>query len=94
MDWRRRAFNRIAKLAVSIGPPPPGEIPQYAQALKLVARAQRFEGTPQERFEFADRRATRVAELAQQAPPNESLTILRMNHLLKPLIDDLRRELS
>jgi hypothetical protein len=74
---------------VSIGPPPLGESPQYAEALQVVARARRFEGTAQERFEAIDRAATRVAELARQAPPKESPAILRMNHLLKPMYDEL-----
>jgi hypothetical protein len=92
--WRTRALKRIDKLPVSIGPPPLGESPQYAEALQLVARARRFEGTPQERLDVIDRAVTRVAELARQAPSAESPAILRMNHLLKPMYDELRREPS
>jgi hypothetical protein len=91
---RLRALRRIDRLPRLARPAPLGESPQYAEALRIVAQSHEFQGTAAERLAQADQTATRVAELARQAPPLEGAAIMRMNTSLKRRIDALRHELT
>ncbi|NIK56912.1 hypothetical protein [Kribbella shirazensis] len=87
---RRLALIRAEKLPELVNGPQPGTSPQYLRASALVAQVISGKGAPAERIEQAERAKAEIAALSRQAPPRESLTILRMNSALVRLIDRLR----
>jgi hypothetical protein len=87
---RRLALIRVQKLPELINGPRPGSSPQFRRASTLVAQVISGTGTPAERIAHAERAKAEIAELSAQAPPRESMTILRMNSALVRLVDRLQ----
>ncbi|MET7282220.1 hypothetical protein ABZS29_28575 [Kribbella sp. NPDC005582] len=89
---RMRAMARVARLPELIWGPAVGQSEQYEEAVHLVGSAMSAEGTTDERIAFAEEVATKIANLAEAAPPRESGTILRMNSSVARLILELREQ--
>jgi hypothetical protein len=89
---RRLALIRAEKLPEFVGGAQPGTSPQFERASTLVAQVLADEGTPAERIAHAERAKAEIATLSEQAPPRESMTILRMNSTVVRLIERLRSE--
>lgn len=91
---RELALIRAGKLPELISGPQPGTSPQYWRASTLLAQVISDKGSAADQIAHAERVKAEIGELARQAPPRESRTILRMNSTLKRLIDRRRREIG
>jgi hypothetical protein len=89
---RRLALIRVEKLPEFINGPKPGTSPQYQRASTVLGQALADNSSPDKRIAHAERAMTEIAALSGQAPPRESMTILRMNSSLARLIERLRGE--
>lgn len=89
---RRLALIRAAKLPEFVNGAQPGTSPQFERASTLVAQVLGGKGSPADRIAHAERVKSEIAALSQQAPPRESMTILRMNSTLVRLIERLRNQ--
>ncbi|TDW15721.1 hypothetical protein EV650_7213 [Kribbella kalugense] len=89
---RRLALIRAEKLPQLIEGPKPGTSPQFQRASALVAQVLGDKSSPAERIAHAGRAKAEIAALSKQAPPRESMTILRMNSTLVRLIERLRND--
>jgi hypothetical protein len=89
---RRLALIRVEKLPEFISGARPGTSPQYQRASTVLGRVFADKRSPAERIAHAERAKTEIATLSRQAPPRESMTILRMNSSLARLIERLRSE--
>jgi hypothetical protein len=90
--FRQLALIRAEKLPELANGPQPGASPQFRRASTLVSQVLAGTGSPTERIAHAERAKAEIAELSEQAPPRESMTILRMNSTLVRLIERLRDE--
>jgi hypothetical protein len=90
--WRARALARAERLPELISGPSAGTSEQFERAVQLQGEAANAQGSPQERIAAAESAIRAITELADQAPAQESGTILRMNSSLARLIEELRME--
>lgn len=90
--WRARALARAERLPELITGPSAGTSEQFERAVQLQGEAANAQGSPQERIAAAESAIRAITELADQAPAQESGTILRMNSSLARLIEELRME--
>lgn len=88
--WRARALARVDRLPELISGPAAGASAQFERAAGLVGDVMGAQGSPEERIAAAERAIREIADLAEQAPAEESGTILRMNSSLARLIEELR----
>jgi hypothetical protein len=89
---RRLALIRAEKLPEFVNGAQPGTSPEFERASTLVAQVLGDKGSSAERIAHAERAKAEIAALSQQAPPRESMTILRMNSTLVRLIERLRND--
>jgi hypothetical protein len=87
---RRLALIRAEKLPEFVNGAQPGTSPEFDRASALVAQVLADKASPTERIAHAERAKAEIAALSKQAPPRESMTILRMNSTLVRLIERLR----
>lgn len=90
---RQLALIRVGKLDELIHGPKAPASPEYARASSLLAQVLRKQGTVAERIAHAERVKTEIAELSKQAPPRESMTILRLNSTIVRWIERLQNDL-
>jgi hypothetical protein len=90
--YRQLALVRAEKLPEFVNGAQPGTSPQFERASTLVAQVLVDKGSPVERIAHAERAKAEIAALSKQAPPRESMTILRMNSTLVRLIERLRND--
>jgi hypothetical protein len=89
---RRTALIRVRKLPALLEGPKAPSSPEFQRASALLAQVLVDKGTPVERIAHAERVKREIGELSRQAPPRESMTILRLNSTLARLIERLRDE--
>lgn len=87
---RARAMARIDRLPELISGPAAGTSEQFDRATRLVSEVMSTPGSSADRIRAAEQAINEIAALADRAPTNESMTILRMNSSLARLIGELR----
>lgn len=88
--WRARAVARVDRLPELISGPAAEGSEQFERATQLVGEVMGAQGSPDERIAAAELAIREIATLADQAPAEESGTILRMNSSLARLVEELR----
>jgi hypothetical protein len=90
--WRARAMARADRLPELISGAPAGGSEQFKRATQLVGEVMGAQGSPDKRIAAAEVAIREIATLADQAPAEESGTILRMNSSLARLVEELQIE--
>jgi hypothetical protein len=89
---RRLALIRVDKLPELVNGAQPGTSPEFNRATTLVGQVLADKSSPTERIAHAERAKAEIAALSKQAPPRESMTILRMNSTLTRWIERLQHQ--